>query len=77
MPRRHITERGPQDRPLLFDVRADVPLHEISQNFGRDAAAWDDAGGSQVEAATAEPVMAEMSAIFRAAAGGGGEGLRQ
>jgi len=43
---------------------------KISQDIRRDAAAQNDAGGSLLDAATAEAGMAEMSAKFRA---GGGE----
>lgn len=39
---------------------------KISQDIRRDAAAQNDAGGSLLDAATAEAGMAEMSAKFRA-----------
>jgi phosphomethylpyrimidine synthase len=42
---------------------------KISQDIRRDAAAQNDAGGSLVDAATAEAGMAEMSAKFRAGGG--------
>ncbi|WP_396594391.1 phosphomethylpyrimidine synthase ThiC [Brevundimonas sp. R86498] len=42
---------------------------KISQDIRRDAAAQNDAGGSLLDAATAEAGMAEMSAKFRAGGG--------
>lgn len=42
---------------------------KISQDIRRDAAAQNDAGGSLMDAATAEAGMAEMSAKFRAGGG--------
>jgi phosphomethylpyrimidine synthase len=44
-------------------------LMEVCQGMRRDAVAQNDAGGSLLDAATAEAGMAEMSAKFRAGSG--------